>query len=66
MAHINLLPWREDNARNKPAVCNCYRAFSSINRGDFVYGARHFSNQIDHQKYRNKILQTEITTLDAS
>ncbi|MBL4711841.1 MAG: PilN domain-containing protein [Gammaproteobacteria bacterium] len=67
MAHINLLPWREDHRQEQT------RQFATIAGLSLVLTAALFfmvhasiEGQIDHQKYRNKILSDEITTLDAS
>jgi len=67
MAHINLLPWREEQRQEQT------RQFATITILSLALTAAilfvihvTFGNQIDHQKYRNKILQDEITRLDAS
>jgi len=67
MAHINLLPWREEQRQEQTRQFATVTVLSLILTGAVLFMVHvTFSNQIDHQKYRNKILQTEINTLDAS
>jgi len=67
MAHINLLPWREEQRHEQTRQFATVTVLSLVLTGAILFMVHvTFSNQIDHQKYRNKILQTEITTLDAS
>ncbi len=67
MAHINLLPWREEQRQEQTRQFATVTALSMALTAAIIFMVHvTFSNQIDHQKYRNKILQTEITTLDAS
>ncbi len=67
MAHINLLPWREEQRQEQTRQFATVTVLSLTLTGAILFMVHvTFSNQIDHQKYRNKILQTEITTLDAS
>ncbi len=67
MAHINLLPWREEQRQEQTRQFATVTVLSLVLTGAILFMVHvTFSNQIDHQKYRNKILQTEITTLDAS
>lgn len=67
MAHINLLPWREEQRQEQT------RQFATVTVLSLVLTAASmfmvhvsFENQISHQINRNKILQDEIDTLDAS
>jgi len=67
MAHINLLPWREEQRQEQTRQFATVTILSLTLTGAIMFMVHvTFSNQIDHQKYRNKILQTEINTLDAS
>lgn len=67
MSQINLLPWREEERQEQT------RQFATITvlsllltaAGIFLVHTA-FDNQINHQKMRNNILQSEITRLDAS
>jgi type IV pilus assembly protein PilN len=67
MAHINLLPWREEQRQEQTRQFATVTVLSMLLTGAAIFMVHvMFNNQIDHQKYRNKILQDEITTLDAS
>ena len=67
MAHINLLPWREEQRQEQTRQFATVTVLSLVLTGAIIFLIHiTFSNQIDHQKYRNKILQDEITRLDAS
>ena len=67
MAHINLLPWREEQRQEQTRQFATVTVLSLVLTGAIIFMIHiTFSNQIDHQKYRNKILQDEITRLDAS
>jgi type IV pilus assembly protein PilN len=67
MAHINLLPWREEQRQEQTRQFATVTVLSMVLTGAIVFMVHvSFSNQIEHQKYRNKILQDEIATLDAS
>lgn len=67
MAHINLLPWREEKRQEQTRQFATITALSMILTGAIIFLVHvTFNNQIDHQKYRNKILQDEIKTLDES
>ncbi|GMR01123.1 MAG: type 4a pilus biogenesis protein PilN [Gammaproteobacteria bacterium] len=67
MAHINLLPWREEQRQEQTRQFATVTVLSLALTGVILFMVHvTFSNQIDHQIYRNKILQDEITTLDAS
>ena len=67
MAHINLLPWREEQRQEQTRQFATVTVLSLVLTSALVFMVHvTVNNQIDHQKYRNKILQDEITTLDAS
>ena len=67
MAHINLLPWREEQRREQTRQFATVTVLSLILTCALVFMVHvTFNNQIDHQQFRNKILQDEIKTLDAS
>ena len=67
MAHINLLPWREEQRQEQTRQFTTISVLSLILTGAVVFVIHvTFNNQIDHQKFRNKMLQDEIKTLDAS
>lgn len=67
MAHINLLPWREEQRHEQTRQFATITVLSMVLTGAIIFVVHvMFNNQIDHQKYRNKMLQDEITTLDAS
>ena len=67
MAHINLLPWREEQRQEQTRQFATVTVLSLIMTCALVFMVHvTFNNQIDHQKFRNKMLQDEIKTLDAS
>lgn len=67
MAHINLLPWREEQRHEQTRQFATIAALSLALTGAIIFLVHvTLANQIDHQKFRNKILQDEITTLDDS
>ena len=67
MAHINLLPWREEQRQEQTRQFATVAALSMVLTGALIFLVHvTFNNQIDHQNYRNKILQDEIKTLDDS
>lgn len=67
MAHINLLPWREEQRHEQTRQFATVTALSMVLTGAIIFVVHvMFNNQIDHQKYRNKILQDEIATLDSA
>ncbi|MFV9615742.1 MAG: PilN domain-containing protein, partial [Gammaproteobacteria bacterium] len=67
MAHINLLPWREEKRQEQTRQFATVTVLSLILTGAAVFMVHAtLDNQINHQKFRNKILQDEIKTLDAS
>ena len=64
MAHINLLPWREELRHEKTRQFTTITALSLVLIGTCIFVVHIIINgQIEHQKFRNKILQDEITTL---
>ncbi len=67
MAHINLLPWREEQRQEQTRQFATVTALSLILTGTIIFMVHiTLENQIDHQMYRNKMLQDEIKTLDTS
>lgn len=67
MAHINLLPWREEQRQEQTRQFATVAALSMVLTGAIIFLVHvTFNNQIDHQNFRNKILQDEIKTLDDS
>ncbi len=67
MAHINLLPWREEQRQEQTRQFATVAVLSLILTGAAIFMVHvSFNNQIDHQQFRNKMLQDEIKTLDAS
>ena len=67
MAHINLLPWREELRHEQTRQFVTYTVLSLLLTAACILLVHSiFSNQIDHQKYRNQMLQDEITRLNAS
>ena len=67
MAHINLLPWREEQRQEKTRAFTTVALLSMTLTAAVIFVVHvGFSNQIDQQKFRNKLLQNEISTLDTS
>ncbi len=67
MAHINLLPWREEQRQEQTRQFVTILGLSLALTGAIIFMVHSvFDNQINHQKYRNKILQDEIALLDES
>jgi type IV pilus assembly protein PilN len=67
MAHINLLPWREELRQEQTRQFATYTVLSLLLTAACILLVHSiFNNQIDHQKYRNQMLQDEITRLNAS
>jgi len=67
MAHINLLPWREELRYEQTRQFATITALSLVLTGACILLVHvAFNNQIDHQKFRNQMLQDEIATLDSS
>lgn len=65
MAHINLLPWREEKRQEQTRQFATITGLSLILTGAIIFVVHvTFNNQIDHQKNRNKLLNDEITQLD--
>ena len=66
MAHINLLPWREEHRQEQTRQFATVAVLSLILTGAAIFMVHmSFNNQIDHQHFRNKMLQDEIKNLDA-
>jgi type IV pilus assembly protein PilN len=67
MAHINLLPWREEQRQEQTRQFATLAVLSMILTGAAVFMVHvALDNQINHQQYRNTLLQEEIKTLNAS
>ncbi len=67
MAHINLLPWREEQRQEQTRQFATVTILSLTLTAAIMFMVHvSINNQIDHQKHRNNILQDEIKTLDAS
>jgi type IV pilus assembly protein PilN len=67
MAHINLLPWREELRQEQTRRFTTITVLSMVLTGAIIFLVHAtFNNQIDHQKFRNKMLKDEITRLDES
>ena len=67
MAHINLLPWREELRYEQTRQFATITALSLVLIGTCIFVVHVIINgQIEHQKFRNKMLQDEITTLDTA
>ncbi len=65
MAHINLLPWREEQRQEQTRQFATMTGLSLLLTGALVFLVHvTVENQIDHQEFRNKMLQDEIATLD--
>jgi len=67
MAHINLLPWREEQRQEQTRQFVTVLILSLLLTAALLFLVHMtFANQIEHQKYRNKLLQDEISRLDAA
>jgi len=67
MAHINLLPWREEQRQEQTRQFATVTVLSMALTSAIIFVVHvTFNNQIDHQIYRNQIIQDEITRLDES
>ncbi len=65
MAHINLLPWREEQRQEKTRQFATITVLLLLLTAALFYMVHAtFNNQIAHQDHRNAILQSEIKTLD--
>ena len=65
MAHINLLPWREEQRQEQTRQFATITGLSLLLTAALVFLVHvTVENQIDHQKFRNKMLQDEIATLN--
>lgn len=65
MAHINLLPWREEYRQEQTRQFATITGLSLALTAAIIFLVHvTFSNQIDHQNSRNKMLQDEINVLD--
>ncbi len=67
MAHINLLPWREEQRQEQTRQFATVTVLSLLLTAAAIFLVHvNFNNQIDHQKFRNNLLKNEIKTLDES
>lgn len=67
MAHINLLPWREEQRQEQTRQFATVAVLSLVLTGAAIFMVHvAINNQTSHQQFRNKMLQDEIKTLDAS
>ena len=67
MAHINLLPWREEQRQEQTREFATIAVLSLLLTGALIFLVHvTVDGQIEHQKSRNKMLQDEIATLDKS
>jgi len=67
MANINLLPWREEQRKEKTRQFTSMMGFSIfLTIAVFLLIHVTISGQISHQQKRNKILQDEISRLDVA
>jgi type IV pilus assembly protein PilN len=67
MAHINLLPWREEIRLEKTRQFFSVTVLSLLLTGACIFVVHFiFNGQINHQNYRNRILEDEIKTLDTA
>lgn len=67
MAHINLLPWREELRLEKTRQFAVITVLSLVLTGACILLVHvGFGNQIDHQNFRNRMLEDEIKTLDSA
>ena len=67
MAHINLLPWREELRLEKTRQFATVTVLSLILTGACIFLVHFIINgQINHQNFRNRLLQDEIKTLDTA
>ena len=58
MAHINLLPWREEQRQEQTRQFATVTVLSLLLTAALIFMVHvTIDNQIEHQKYRNKILQ---------
>jgi type IV pilus assembly protein PilN len=65
MAHINLLPWREEERKQKQKEFVSTSAISAVLAGVLVLVAHLYVNgKIDYQNQRNNYIQTEIDILN--
>jgi len=65
MAHINLLPWREELRKQKQQQFVVVTAGSAILGGLLILLAHmQIDRLIDHQNQRNQFLKNEVATLD--
>ena len=67
MAHINLLPWREELRLEKTRQFASITILSLLLTGACIFVVHFiFNGQINHQNFRNTMLEEEIKTLDSA
>ena len=67
MAHINLLPWREEQRQEQTRQFATVTALSLLLTAAVIFMVHvTIDGQINHQKHRNTMLQNEITRLDVA
>lgn len=65
MAHINLLPWREELRKEQTRQFITLLVISALLTGAIILLIHvNFGKLIDHQNFRNNMLQTEINKLE--
>lgn len=65
MAHINLLPWREEQRQERQKQFYTSLVVGLVAAGAILYGAIYFVDSlITEQNQRNTFIQTEIAKLD--
>lgn len=66
MAHINLLPWRQNKRKEQQREFVSISSFSAVLTGAFVFYIHlHVNGLIEYQERRNQYLENEINILDA-
>ena len=67
MAHINLLPWREElRSQKKKQFINTVAGMAILTGGVVLLIHMYFANMIEFQNSRNQFLQAEITKVEES
>lgn len=65
MAHINLLPWREEQRREKQRQFLTVLGLSAVLMGMIILAVHlRIAGMIDHQESRNRFLQSEISKVE--
>lgn len=65
MTRINLLPWRDELKKERKVQFGIMLGVAAV-LGGLVWAAGHwhYEGQIEHQQYRNQVLESEIKVLD--